>query len=96
MEAVAAKRTSLWLMIRVLGLILVAAVVLFQLATPRTYVLPGEEVAPPPISRDAEPARKAQDAGLLVDGGDRQKVEDVPAAAGMGQAARGDAPARAD
>ena len=90
------QRTSPWLVVRVLGLVLVAAVVLSQLATPRTYVLPGDEVAPAPLSQDVEPPRKAQDTRLLVDDGDRQKVECVPASAGMGQASRGDAPARAD
>jgi hypothetical protein len=96
-EAATVQRTSLWLVIRVLGLILVAVVVLFKLATPRITVSPGEEiVAPSPISQDVEPARKAQEAGLLADGADQQKAEGVPAAAGMGQAPHGDAPARAD
>jgi hypothetical protein len=91
------QRTSLWLVIRVLGLVLIAVVVLFQLATPRTTVSSGEEVvAPSAINQDVESARKVQEAGLLVDGADRQKAEGIPAAAGMGKAAQGDAPARAD
>jgi hypothetical protein len=96
-EAAAVQRTSLWLVIRVLGLALIAVVVVLQLATPRTTVSPGEEVAvPPSINQDVEPARKAQEAGLVADGADRQKGESVPAAAGTGQGAQGNAPARAN
>jgi hypothetical protein len=41
------QRQSLWLVARGLALVLLLTLFLLRVATPRTYVIPGEQVSPP-------------------------------------------------
>jgi hypothetical protein len=83
-EVVAVQRRSLWPAVRVLALVLAAAVLLLNLATPRTSVSSGDDLMPPPVSREqqlpcvregvAQPRERGRGTRLLTGGDDGPAV----------------------